>query len=267
MRAFVICGLAAVSAAAAIPSGSAQTVREGERPLKDPFGIVQIGQRLLVTDRKANAVLVVDAAAHRLRVLTRLRRPTAITQFDNTHALVATGRTIVRVDVRNGRTKTVAHVSRGPIYGLVAGPDGIYAASAEGSSVVHIDARGKTHVVLANRSGIHGLLLQGHTLVVCESFAIRFFTFDLNKNLVGLTISTVQTPSGVAPAPSGWYVSEYSFGGVYLVHRDGTAKVLLHVPHVYSLAPSTGGTLVATTMNGQVVRIYPQTGAVASIIR
>ena len=239
---------------------------------RDLRGIAQVGNSVLVADRRANAILVVGKT-HALRVLARIPAPNALAKLDAGHIVVASGRQLLRVDTGTGRTAVLARLrTPGPIAAIAPAADGMYVAAKHGTSVLRVDSHGKTRVVLANRADIQGLLLQRRVLAVCQQNGAwagaklgTFFTFDLSRGQVVVQQDRIGNPSGVAPAPSGWFVSDSVAGRISVVRRDGSIKRLVELPGVTALAGAPDGTIVATTLGGHVARIYPQTGTVVTI--
>ena len=120
--------------------------------------------------------------------------------------------------------------------------------------------------MLGHRLQIRSLLFQKGKLIICEYGDSRFLIWNLAKNRLDLEVLTVAYTTSAVAVPSGWYVSSSRFGQLFYVSASGNSRFFATVPGVFALGASGGGTFVATTLRGSVLRVFPQTHAIASIV-
>ena len=180
--------------------------------------------------------------------------------------LVTSGERILRVDVRTGGA-TELGCATDVILGLAVGPRGELYVSERGAAITRLDPGGGREVVVRGRDGVHGLLLSdGGRLVAAESFAGRVLEIDVTSGGVTTLAQGLANPSSLAHAGNGdLYVSEFVGGRVSILGRDGL-RPIAEVAQAGALWRARDGSLLVTTLSGDVLRVDPGTGRARSVL-
>ena len=242
------------------------SVRQRRLVLAEPFDAVEVGGSIVIADRRADALYRLDPATGGWARVATVREARELEPVGTGEVLVTSGERILRVDVRTGAAREVGRATD-VILGLAVGPRGELYVSEGGAAITRLDPGGARDVVVRGREGVHGLLPSGgDRLVAAESFAGRVLDVDLASGGVTTLADGLQNPSSLASAGSGeLYVSEFVGGRVSLLGRDGVRRVA-EVPQAGALWRTGDGSLLVTSLSGDVVRLDPRTGRARSVL-
>jgi antitoxin (DNA-binding transcriptional repressor) of toxin-antitoxin stability system len=243
------------------------SVRQKRLTLAEPFDAVEVGEWIVIADRRADALYRLDpgtGAWARVAVVPEARE---LEPVDENTVLVTSGARVLRVDVRTGAATEVSRAAD-VILGLAVGPGGELYVSDAGEAIVRLHPGGSREVVVRGRDGVHGLLLRGRErLVAAESFAGRVLEIELSSGRVTSVAQGLQNPSSLAEAGDGaLYVSEFRGEGISIVGADGAVRRVASVSQAGALWGARDGSLLVTTLSGDVLRVDPRTGRVRSIL-
>jgi hypothetical protein len=232
----------------------------------EPFDAVDAGRWILISDRIDNALYRLERATREWSRLARITEARDVEVVDDRTVLVTSTSEVLRVDVQTPATTTVARAAD-VIVGLVRAANGDLYVSEGGTRLVRIAGDGSRRVILDGRNGIHGLLFAGGRLIACETFAGNVLSVDIDTGAVQVLARGLANPSYAAPAPNGFYITEFQGNRIDLLARDGAVRPIAEMPYPGSLFPSSGGTLLATSVvTDAVVRVDPASGSVTSIL-
>ena len=238
-------------------------VRQRRLVLAEPFDAVEVGEWIVISDRRAGAVYRVDRRTGEWARVVAVVAARELEPRGDGAVLVTSAERVLRLDINTG---TVAEVARAGdvILGLALAGDSLYAS--EGGAVVRLEG-GRREVVTGGLDGVHGLLANGSALLAAETFAGRVLRVDPAGRDVATVAGGLSNPSGLALAAAGsFYVSEFARGRITLVAADGSTRPVASVPQAGALWRSGDGSLLVTTLGGDVRRLDPATGRSRSVL-
>ncbi len=263
-----------------LPDGSMAVIRlrppsptrrtAAARPiLSQPFDLLPVGSRFLVTDLPADAVYSIDPARRTARVVANVVEARELQRLPDGRVLVSSGTRVLVLDLRTGRTSVYANADD-YILGIALGPGGwLYASEnslgSEQTTLVRICAGRRE--VLGRFHGVHGILPVAGGLILSESYEGRVLRFDPEAKRVEVLAAGLRNPSFTLPAAGGgFFVSEFFGGRISHLWPDGhittVARVTKPGPIVFDSrhrivgVPQAGGTLFRVE-RGRARTIYP----------
>jgi hypothetical protein len=241
-------------------------VRQRRLVLLEPFDAVEVGQWIVISDRRAGALYRLDVRTGLWARFASVREARELEPVSQDEVLVTSGERILRVGVRTGAVAEIARASD-VILGLDVGPgDELFVS--EGGAVVRLRPSGGREVLLGGLDGVHGVLLgDADRLLVAETFAGRVHEIDLAGGGSVVLAEGLSNPSSLASAPDGGlYVSEFAAGRVSYIGRGGSARRVATVVRAGALWPAADGSLLVTALGGDVLRVDPRTGRARSVL-
>jgi hypothetical protein len=241
----------------------AAVVRQRRLVLAEPFDTVEVGDWIVVTDRRAGAVYRLHRTTGTWSRAASVVEARELEPAGAGAVLVTSLERVLRLDVASGSTTEVARAGD-VILGLAVAGESLYAS--EGRAIVRLQS-GRREVVTDGLNGVHGLLLRGDRVLAAETFAGRVLAVDPDRGGVTTLARGLANPSSLAIADGGGlYVSEFTGGRLSLLAADGSVRRVAVVPQAGALWRAADGTVLVTTLGGDVRRVDPSTGRSRSVL-
>jgi DNA-binding beta-propeller fold protein YncE len=233
--------------------------------LQEPFDVLALNaRRALVADRRANAVLLLDLRRRTGRRFVRMREPRAFARLPGGRIAVASGRDVLALHPRTGRTQRLLRAAA-VVLGVAVTADGTIYASEGGTTIIRRGQGGLREVVAQGFDGVHGMLATGSGILLAEAFGGRVLLLQLDRSTRELARG-LGNPSYIARARDGTiYLTEFSGSRVSRLMADGTAQRVAAVSSPGGIAAAPGGSLLVVTLDGRVVSVAPASGATRTV--
>lgn len=240
-------------------------VRPRPLALGEASDAIEIGGAIVISDRQTGVVHRLEPNSGHHVVLARMPEARELERLDDRTFLVSSENRILRVDSITGSVSPFA-TAGGYVLGLARAADGALIASEDGDRIVRLDG-GVRRTLATGRNGVHGLFFSNGVLIACETFAGTVLELDPAGGPARVVASRLGNPSSAVRTPSGaTYITEFVAGRVAVLGPGGTVRSLALLPRAASLSLTSDGSLLATTLDGRVLRLDPATGRARSVL-
>jgi sugar lactone lactonase YvrE len=229
--------------------------------LLEPFDVIERDDgSILIAERRANAIRVIDPITGASRVVAHIDAPRDIETNSDGRLLVASNRQIRSLDLATGLSEQILSAPE-VILGFATTADGALYASVGGTTVIRRERDGSTGVVANGLDGVHGLLaLPDGSVLLMESYAGNIRRLDPATHRTSILTSKLGNPAyAVRTRDGAIYVTEFSKSAVTRLYLDGTTELIASVPSPNGVAGARDGSLLIVTMPGRLWRVDPRT--------